>query len=297
MKGIPFKLFPKHPRATYGRLPAGVAWSGKSTRVKNESRRVKKFFSRMKFFVCRKQEKPYLCGMKPYTLNGQTIPAILLELSRKGNQHFTETLHPGIGRVLGCRMPDLRLLAKAIARTDWQDYLRSSGTQYMEERTLFGLVLGYIIPNDFKTYLQLVDDFTTRINSWSVCDAFTFAGGLNYVDEHRRELWDYICGKARSDEEYTIRFGVVMSMRYFTDKEHLAAQLRLYESIHHEGYYARMAVAWAVAECFIRFPEETMPYLRHNRLDKFTHNKALQKITESFRVNDTVKQIIRQLKR
>lgn len=234
--------------------------------------------------------------MKPYTLNGKTIPEILKKISREGNLKFTTSLHPGVDNVLGCRMSDLRRLAKAIARTDWMDYLRSAGTHFMEERTLFGLVLGYISPNTIDTYLQLVDNFVARINSWSVCDAFTFAGGQDYLERHKQELWDYVGKKARSKDEYTIRFGVVMTIRYFTDKEHLEALFRLYDSIHHEGYYARMAVAWAVSECFIRFPNETMPYLHHNLLDTFTYNKALQKITESFRVDNTVKDTIRQLK-
>lgn len=176
------------------------------------------FFSRVIFSLVPSRKKSYLCGMKPYTLNGKTIPEILLELSREGNPRFTESLHPGVEHVLGCRLPDLRRLAKAIVCTDWQEYLRSAGTHFMEERLLFGLVLGYIAPDDFKNYLELVDEFTARINSWSVCDAFSFAGGRDYLEQHRRELWDYVCGKAQSEEEYTIRFGVVMAMRYFTDK-------------------------------------------------------------------------------
>lgn len=36
-----------------------------------------------------------------------------------------------------------------------------------------------------------------------------------------------------------------------------------------------------------------MEYLKINKLDKFTYNKALQKITESFRVDKETKEIIR----
>ena len=40
-----------------------------------------------------------------------------------------------------------------------------------------------------------------------------------------------------------------------------------------------------------------MHFLNDNRLDDFTFNKALQKITESYRVNDETKSIIRKMKR
>lgn len=44
-------------------------------------------------------------------------------------------------------------------------------------------------------------------------------------------------------------------------------------------------------------PEATMAYLSHNTLDDFTFNKALQKITESYRVDQATKTTIRSMKR
>lgn len=235
--------------------------------------------------------------MEAYKINGQSIPQILRKLAKKGNPAFTASLHPGVEQVLGCRLPDLRKLAKTIARTDWEAYLQTAGTHYMEERTLYGLVLGYISPGDFQAYLKRVDIFVERINSWSVCDSFTFAGGKAYLGEHRVELWEYLRQKMTSQESYTVRFGVVMSLRYFIDREHLSSLYILYISIHHADYYVKMAVAWAVAECFIQYPQETMAYLKQNDLERFTFNKALQKITESFRVDKDTKDIIRKMKR
>ena len=58
-----------------------------------------------------------------------------------------------------------------------------------------------------------------------------------------------------------------------------------------------MAVAWALSIYFIKLPGAVMPYLEHNHLDDWTYNKALQKITESFRVDQETKTIIRSMKR
>ena len=48
---------------------------------------------------------------------------------------------------------------------------------------------------------------------------------------------------------------------------------------------------------FVHFQEESMDYLNHNQLDDWTYNKALQKITESYRVDGEIKAKIRSMKR
>jgi 3-methyladenine DNA glycosylase AlkD len=73
--------------------------------------------------------------------------------------------------------------------------------------------------------------------------------------------------------------------------------LPLLDQIKHEAYYVKMAVAWAISIAYVKQPEVTMPYLKHNTLDDFTYNKALQKITESYRVTPEDKQMIRGMKR
>ena len=80
-----------------------------------------------------------------YTLDDLTIKEHLLELAEKGNKPFTESLNPGVEHVLGIRVPDLRKLAARIARTDWERFLETSDTFYMEERMLYGMVLGCIV--------------------------------------------------------------------------------------------------------------------------------------------------------
>ncbi len=58
-----------------------------------------------------------------------------------------------------------------------------------------------------------------------------------------------------------------------------------------------MAVAWTISICYIKFPKQTMEYLKNNTLDNFTYNKALQKITESLRIDKETKTIIKSMKR
>ena len=84
---------------------------------------------------------------------------------------------------------------------------------------------------------------------------------------------------------------------YFTEQSYLDRSFAVFDSIRHEAYYVRMALAWAVSVYFVKFQEETFAYLKKNRLDDWTYNKALQKITESYRVDGETKIQIRAMKR
>ena len=236
--------------------------------------------------------------MEEYRLEGLTIKEHLLQLAEQGNKKFTESLNPGVEHILGIRVPDLRKLAARIAKDGWEAYLDTADAYYMEERMLQGMVLGCIRPDaDVEVYLHRVTQFVWNINSWSVCDTFKFGGGKKFIEANKDRLWEYLKTWMHAEGEYEIRFGVVMSMQHFIDEEHLDELFSLYDGIRHEGYYVRMAVAWALSVCFVKFPERTLAYLKQNSLDKFTYNKALQKITESYRVDAATKEVIRAMKR
>ena len=66
---------------------------------------------------------------------------------------------------------------------------------------------------------------------------------------------------------------------------HYASVQELLEAMEQPQYYAQMGAAWAVCECFVKFPALTMPLLRRKTLPAFTQNKAIQKIRESCRVS------------
>lgn len=88
-----------------------------------------------------------------------------------------------------------------------------------------------------------------------------------------------------------------MLLDFYIETEYIDMVLRLLDRVKHEGFYAKMAVAWAVSICYVKIPDITMEYLRNNTLDDFTYNKALQKITESNRVDKEIKSLIRSMKR
>ena len=206
-------------------------------------------------------------------------------------------LHPGIENVLGIRIPALRRLGAQIAKDDWESYLQTADTYYMEERMLQGMVISNLKMKDTEAYLSLVARFIAIINSWSVCDTFDFYGKQRFVDKNKKRVWLFLEDRMKSDKEYEIRFGVVMAMAHYIDEEYIDNVLQWMDRISHEGYYVKMAVAWALSVCYVKFPQKTMNYLKENHLDDFTYNKALQKIIESYRVSTEDKEIIRSMKR
>lgn len=236
--------------------------------------------------------------MEKFLLDGYPVRYYLLEYCKTGIKEFSQSLNPGVENVLGIRMHDMRSLAHRISQSDWEMYLSEASSFYMEERMLQGIVLGCIKPDkDIEVYLRRVARFVEIINSWSVCDTFRFAGGNKYFKKHSSRIWEFVKSYFNSSREYEVRFGVVMSLFYFIDEEHIDELLSLLDHISHEAYYVKMAVAWAVSFCFIKFPDKTMDFLKESSLDNFTYNKSLQKIIESYRVDKETKSLIRSMKR
>lgn len=224
----------------------------------------------------------------------KTARARILELAEDDYQRFQCRLLPNIDNILGVRLPALRKIAKEISKGDWRGYMATAPSDYFEEILLQGLVLGYV-KTDIEEILHYVADFIPKINNWSVCDSF--CTGLKFTKEHRSRVWDFLQIYLTSTEEYKLRFGIVMLLDFYIEDEYIEQVLKLLDHVKHEGYYVKMAVAWAVSICFIKYPEQTMKYLKDNTLDNFTYNKTLQKITESYRIDQATKNLIRIMKR
>lgn len=218
----------------------------------------------------------------------------LLELANEEYQKFSSALIPNINNVMGVRLPELRKLAKMIAKGDWRSYLEDAESEYFEEVMLQGMVIGYV-KADIEEILVYVTAFVPKIDNWSLCDSFCV--GLKFTIKHMKRVWDFLQSYLNSDKEYEIRFGVVMLLNFYIKEEYIEQVLLRLDTIQHDGYYVKMAVAWAISMCYVKQPDATMIFLSSNSLDDFTYNKALQKITESFRVDQDTKRIIRSLKR
>lgn len=203
---------------------------------------------------------------------------------------FHSKLLPNVDiELIGVRIPQLRKIAREIIRSDWRAFL----AEY-EASTVYELVMlcGMVIAGakcDFSEKLEYVQKFVPRINNWAVCD--TFCGDLKQVRQNCEEMYAFIQPYLTSDKEYELRFGAVILMQYYINDEYIDSVLNWYGKIRHEGYYAKMAVAWGLSVCFVKYRDKTLKLLKQGVLDKATYNKTVQKIRESYRVSKEDKEI------
>jgi hypothetical protein len=84
---------------------------------------------------------------------------------------------------------------------------------------------------------------------------------------------------------------------FFVEKEYLDMVFEISQEVTHTGYYVYMGNAWLISCCMATFPEETIGFFKNNTLDMRTHNKAIQKSRESYRVSKEHKVLLLGLKK
>lgn len=232
--------------------------------------------------------------MEKEKVTGRIVREKLLALGDEKYREFHGGLLPGTDNIIGVRLPKLRSMAKELAKMDWEEWFAQAEDLYYEETMLRGLTVAYA-KMDSDRRLEHIRNFVPCINNWAVCDCF--CNTLKGAEKEPEKYWAFLEPYFSSDQEYEARFGAVMLLSHFVKREYLEGALERLERIDQEGYYAKMAVAWAISVYFAAFPQEVLAYLKGDHgLDEFTYKKSLQKILESYRVDKETKEIIREMR-
>ena len=218
---------------------------------------------------------------------------LLKSMGEEKYKAFSLSLMPGEDKAFGVRIPALRKIAKSISKGDYKGFIFVCKDEYFEEIMIKGFVIGLIKNED--ELLEETEKFIPLIRNWSLCDGFCSA--LKAADKNKNLFMPLIKNCLESKEEYTLRFAIVMLLDHYIDDEHIDFVLQAYENISSEYYYVKMAVAWGVSMCYIKYPEKTMALIEKGSLDTFTHNKSIQKICESLRVEKDVKIFLKNFKK
>ena len=217
----------------------------------------------------------------------------LFEMQDTGYRDFQRRLMPDIPKekVIGVRTPALRKLAKELAGTEEAAaFISQLPHKYYEEDNLHTFLICEM--KDYDDCMAEVERFLPYIDNWATCDCFT----PKVFKKHRAEVYEKIKQWLGSAETYTVRFGIVTLMDYLkTDFE--KQMLSLVADIRSEEYYINMATAWYFSMALVWQYNAALPYLTEERLDKWTHNKSIQKATESRQIDDKTKEYLRTLKR
>lgn len=220
----------------------------------------------------------------------------LQELSDTKYKEFHSSLCPGTKNIIGVRVPILRNYAKELFSVqNWKETIKQIDNQYYEEIMLQGMLIGQAKKENIEIVLKYIEEYLPKIDNWAICDVF--CAGLKITQKYKEEMWNFIQKHLKSDKEFEIRFAIVMILDYYIEEEYIKRDLEILDKITHEGYYVKMAIAWAISVCLIKFYDETIKYLQDCNLDNWTYNKAIQKALESYRITNEQKEFLRKMKK
>ena len=217
----------------------------------------------------------------------------LFELQDLKYRDFNSSLIPTVDKetVIGVRTPQLRKLAKELSKDpDIEIFLRTLPHKYFEENNLHGLII-----EAMKYYDRCVAEmklFLPYIDNWATCDIIS----PKIFKKHLPELLDEIKVWIGSDHTYTVRFGIEMLMSFYLDDEFKPEYPEMVAGVKSEEYYVNMMIAWYFATALAKQYDAVLPIIEEKRLEKWNHNKAIQKSVESYRITPEQKVYLKTLK-
>lgn len=193
--------------------------------------------------------------------------------------------------VIGVRIPLLRKMANELWKDGRaEDFLQSLPHETYEENNLHGYLIEKI--RDFDEAIAAVEAFLPYVDNWATCDTMSPKVFGKYPDRLYEKIKEWIA----SGETYTVRFGLGMLMRWFLDERFTPEVPSLAVSIHSEEYYVNMMIAWFFATALAKQYDAILPYIEEKRLKPWTHNKAIQKAVESYRITPEQKAYLKTMK-
>ncbi len=193
--------------------------------------------------------------------------------------------------VIGVRTPILRKLAKNLFGTKEADvFLHALPHTYFEENQLHAFLIAQI--KDFDACMVAVCTFLPYIDNWATCDQLS----PTVFGKHPEALLRQIKIWLSSPHEYTVRFGIEMLMRWFLDENFSTAYADMVTDARADAYYIHMMVAWYFATALAKQYDAILPYIEQRKLNRLTHNKAIQKAVESHRISDEQKAYLKSLR-
>ena len=221
------------------------------------------------------------------------IQAQLRSLADEKYRKMQQTIIPTVSpeSIIGVRTPELRKMAKEILkRSDVSAFLSDLPHTYFEENQLHAFVLSEM--KDFDSCIRYVDAFLPYVDNWATCDQMS----PKIFKKNKAELLSWIHIWIRSKETYTIRFAIGMLMEHFLNDDFDPVYPKMVSEVSSEEYYVNMMIAWYFATALAKQYDSILPYIEKKKLSDWTHNKAIQKSVESYRISDEQKAYLRTLK-
>ena len=217
----------------------------------------------------------------------------LYKLQDEKYRDFQSGLTPTVekSKAIGVRTPELKALAKEIAKRDnLEDFLNDLPHEYFDENQLHAFILTDM--KDFGKCRDYLNAFLPYVDNWATCDQMS----PKCFKKHKKELLTLIDGWLKSGETYTIRFGIKMYMSHFLDEDFDIKYPKIVAKIRSDEYYINMMIAWYFATALAKQYDAIIPFIEKKKLDPWTHNKTIQKAVESYRITPEQKEYLKSLK-
>ena len=221
---------------------------------------------------------------------------ILTKLKALGDEtyrSFQSKLIPEIdpSKIIGVRMPALKKLSVEICGSEEaSEFLRQLPHYYYDEDNLHAYLI--MREKNFDTALKLTEEFLPYINNWATCDSLK----PSVFSKKPETLLPQVKSWLKSGHPFTVRYGIKFLMDYFLDRRFDESYLKLISDVENDSYYVKMASAWYFSFALIKQYEKTVTLFKKGLPDRFVHNKAIQKATESRRLSPDEKNYLRTLK-
>lgn len=216
----------------------------------------------------------------------------LFKLIDNKYKSFNSKLIPSVDKdtILGVRIPELRKLVKKMSEEDKEKFINTLPHKYHEEYIMHSIIL-----SDYKNIDLLFKDlelFLPYINSWDVTDILK----PNIFKKNINTLYNKILMWINSEHEYTVRYALVCLLTYFVDDEFNEETLYIVSKINREEYYINIAIAWYYSFTLIKQYDSAIKIFENKILNKWIHNKSIQKAIESYRISDERKEYLKSLR-
>lgn len=209
-------------------------------------------------------------------------------------QKFSAKLTPSKRPIMGVRIPMVRKIARMVPSNEIGKFLRVEPKTFEEV-----LIRGFLICRlPYEEMILYFDSQVDYIEDWAACDVFC-SGLKKTIKRHREEFLELKVKELLDDSrEFAVRVGLVLLKCYYVETEQLEFIFSWTEELAmREEYYIRMAIAWLISECFIRFPAATTGYLISSNLPKWTFNRTISKICDSCRVDSETKKMLKRMRK
>lgn len=217
------------------------------------------------------------------------IRKILLDLKDEEYREFTLKLIPNIeeNKVIGVRTPKLREIVKKELKNieSKEKYLNQlTEFKYFEEYNIYM----YILEKDLEKAIYRIKEILPFIDNWATCDI----SSPKVFKKYPKEVYRFAKECINSDKPYIKRYGIglLLSNRLYDYTD------LVINSEDNDEYYVKMVKAWYLSMALVYNYEKTIKYFEEKKIDKWVHNKALQKAIESRQIDINVKEYLRKLK-